>query len=390
MLKILVVFGTRPEAIKLAPVILAARPDKNLELRVCVTAQHREMLDQVLSFFEIAPDYDLNIMRPNQELTELTANILLGIKDILQRERPDVIVVQGDTVSAFAAALSAFYARIPVVHVEAGLRTYDLAAPFPEEAMRQLISRVTLAHCAPTQQNRDSLVNEGVPPESVVVTGNTIVDALCWARTKLSHHPPANLAEQLGASAAVLNGENKIILVTGHRRESFGQGMQNICMAIRNLAKRHPDLQLIYPVHPNPNVTAPVAKILNGLPNVHLIDPLDYPSFLYLMDRCYLIISDSGGVQEEAPAFGKPVLVTREVTERQEGIAIGIAKLVGADQQLIEIETERLLSDGAYYASFVQKPNPYGDGRAAERILRLMKEKISPDLGGRRDAAVRS
>ena len=371
-MKLLITFGTRPEAIKMAPVILAARSNPRYHTRICVTAQHRELLDQVLAFFSIVPDYDLDLMADNQHLSSLSAKILAGFKDVLQQERPDLVLVQGDTVSTFIASLAAFYERIPVAHVEAGLRTYELSAPFPEECMRQLVSRLAKLHFAPTEKNRDFLLAEGVSPECIFVTGNTVVDALHWTRNKLAELPSSYFTSLWGRARTAIESSDRLILVTGHRRESFGDGLRNICMALRRIAQRHPDVHILYPVHPNPNVSSLVEELLDNWGNIYLLQPLDYCSFVYLMNRSYMIITDSGGIQEEAPALNKPVLVTRFVTERQEGLDSGVARLVGTDQEKIVEEAELLLNSSSYYAKFAHRKNPYGSGNAAIQIMSIL------------------
>ncbi len=367
-LRVLSVFGTRPEAIKMAPVVRALEASARFESRVCVTAQHRGMLDQVLELFELAPDHDLDLMRENQTLPGLTARALTGIATVLESERPDVVLVQGDTTTTLAGALAAFYAGIPSGHVEAGLRTGDLAAPFPEEANRLLADRLASFYFVPTERCRDALAGEGVPPERIWLTGNTVVDALLWARERVRQAPLEVDREALGSAFPAVAGDARIVLVTGHRRESFGEGFQRICRALRTLAEKHPEVELVYPVHLNPRVQEPVRRTLAHLPNVHLLEPLAYAPFVRLMDRCAFLITDSGGLQEEAPALGKPVLVMREVTERPEGVEAGTARLVGTDPERIVAEAERLLADDAAYRAMSRAHNPFGDGRAAERI----------------------
>jgi UDP-N-acetylglucosamine 2-epimerase (non-hydrolysing) len=373
-MKLLISIGTRPEAIKMAPIIMAARSIPDVRVIVVATAQHREMLDQVLDLFSIVPDFDLDVMRENQDLAAVSSNILLGVRDVLEREKPDFVLVQGDTVSAFNTALAAFYSRTPVGHVEAGLRTYDLDAPFPEEAMRQLVTRLTTLHFAPTDRNRETLLAEGVLPDSVFVTGNTVIDALYWTRDRLRGIPASRFADNWGSARAAVESNRRLILVTGHRRETFGNGIRSICMALRRIAHDYPDVEIVYPVHRNPNILSPVTELLSCADNIHLLKPLDYCSFVYLMNRAHIIISDSGGVQEEAPALGKPVLVTRVVTERQEGIECGVVKLVGADQAAIIRETEQLLNSDSYYASFARRRNPYGNGDAAAQIVGILAD----------------
>jgi len=368
-MKVLVAFGTRPEAIKLAPVIhrLAAAPDR-FRTVVCVTAQHREMLDQVLAFFAIRPDRDLGLMRPDQTLPELTAAALPAMSAVLAAERPDLVVVQGDTTTTMATALAAFYARIPLAHVEAGLRTGDRFAPFPEEVNRRITSLVADLHFAPTARARDALLAEGVAPDRVHVTGNTVVDALLAARTRV--RPPG------GALAPLASDPRPLVLVTAHRRESFGAGLRAVCRAVRDLVERNPDLVVVLPVHLNPRVRAAVEEVLRASPacgtRLLLTEPVGYPDLVWLLDRCRLVLTDSGGIQEEAPTFRKPVLVMRDVTERPEGVAAGVARVVGTDRARIVAETERLLRDPAAYAAMAAAENPYGDGRAAERIVGVL------------------
>ena len=371
MKRIVIVFGTRPEAIKLCPLVreLKAYPGKCIS-RVWVTAQHRQMLDQVLGLFEIRPDFDLNIMTHDQTLARLTSRILENITELLEAERPDVVVVQGDTTTTFAVSLAAFYQRIPVAHVEAGLRTNNKYSPFPEEVNRVLTSHLADYHFAPTEWAKSNLIKEGIDPSRIEVTGNTVIDALLWVSDKLM---------KVNAHFEELNQVDfgkKIILVTGHRRESFGQGLINICDALKQIAEAHHEVELVYPVHLNPNVKGPVYDMLEGIPNIKLIPPLHYAPFVYLMNKCYLIISDSGGIQEEAPSLGKPVLVTRNNTERPEAIKAGTAILVGTDTKKITYETERLLKDEHRYLSISKKSNPYGDGKASKRIVDILLNHI--------------
>ncbi len=366
------VFGTRPEAIKMAPVVRALEASERFASRVCVTGQHRGMLDQVLELFELEPDHDLDLMRERQTLPDLTARALTGIAGVLEEERPDVVLVQGDTTTTLAGALAAFYAGIPSGHVEAGLRTGDLAAPFPEEANRTLTGRLATFHFAPTERCHRALVAEGVPAERVWRTGNTVVDALLWARERVRRTPLEADREALAGAYRAIAGDARMVLVTGHRRESFGAGFRGICRALRVLAEQHPEVEIVYPVHLNPRVREPVRRTLAELPNVHLLEPLGYAPFVRLMDRCAFLITDSGGVQEEAPALGKPVLVMREVTERPEGVEAGTARLVGTDPERIVAEAERLLADRAAYRAMSRAHGPFGDGRAAERIARAL------------------
>lgn len=383
MTKVLSVFGTRPEAIKMAPVVrqLAATP--GIDSKVCVTAQHRQMLDQVLDLFEIRPDHDLDIMKPGQSLSGLTSGILLRLEPVLTGFRPDLVLVHGDTTTTFATTLAAFYQQVPVGHVEAGLRTGNLYAPWPEEANRKLTGALAALHFAPTAVARDNLLAEGVPPGRIHVTGNTVVDALLHARDRLLADPAT-----LGAmdrQFPFLRPGAALVLVTGHRRENFGDGFDRICTAIRTLAQAFPDADFVYPVHLNPNVQGPVHRLLAGLANVHLIAPLDYLPFVYLMDRSRVILTDSGGIQEEAPSLGKPVLVMRDTTERPEAVAAGTVRLVGTDTGRIVQGVRTLLTDAAEYARMSVSHNPYGDGRAAGRIVRAVVEHFA---GTGRRAAV--
>ena len=367
-MKILLCFGTRPEAIKMAPVIHELKKQK-LDFKVCVTAQHREMLDQVLNFFELVPDYDLDLMQPNQTLNELSAKILKEIDLVLEKEQPELILVQGDTTSAAIVSLAAFHRRIKVGHVEAGLRTYNKAAPFPEEVNRQLTARIADLHFAPTTKAYSNLLKEQTPKEQLYITGNTVVDSLHWAIRKMESQP---LSEEIQKIKALLNPNKKMILVTGHRRENFGDGLIYICEALLELSERE-DVELIYPVHLNPNVTGPVQELLGNKTDIHLIAPVAYPSLLWLMQQCNLIISDSGGIQEEAPTFKKPVLVTREVSERMEGVEVGYSFLVGTDKNKIVAEAIRLLDN---LPDFSGIENPYGDGKAAFRIVEFLKNRF--------------
>ena len=367
--RLLIVFGTRPEAIKMAPIIVAARNDPRFHVTVCVTAQHREMMDQVLRVFEIEPDEDLHVMQHAQSVTEVIGTILQKLPAIISKHKPDVVLVQGDTATAFAGALAAFAAKIPVGHVEAGLRTYNLDAPFPEEALRQMITRVTTFHFSPTERNRDALLREGVAPETIQITGNTVIDALLHVKDRTAEAGAQALFAIWPQGLEILKNGKRVIVITGHRRESFGPPLQAMCGAISDLAGSYPDVEFVYPVHRNPNVDAPVKEALGKIPNVHLIAPLDYVPFVYLLNRSYFIISDSGGVQEEAPSLKKPVLVTRSVTEREEAVHCGAVKLVGTDRNKIVDAATALLDDPAELSSMVVEENPYGDGKAAIRIL---------------------
>lgn len=378
MIRVLSVFGTRPEAIKMAPVVreLEKRGDR-VESRICVTAQHRQMLDQVNHLFGIHPDIDLNVMTEDQALGELTSTVLAAITEMLRFERPDVVLVQGDTTTVFAAALASFYLRIPVGHVEAGLRTRDRYNPFPEEINRRLVGSLATYHFAPTQSACEALIGEGVSPGSITVTGNTVVDALLHV-VGLQNDPreEARLESQLASQHGLRLDARRLVLVTGHRRESFGRGFENICAALLDLAEEHAtDMRIVYPVHLNPNVRRPVNRLLSGVPNIQLIEPVDYYTFVYLMSKSSFILTDSGGVQEEAPSLGKPVLIMREKTERPEGIEAGTAKLVGTDRRRIFNAASRLLRDDQESARFACAENPFGDGHAAERIVEALLEK---------------
>ena len=371
-LKILTVVGTRPEAIKLAPVIMAIgeRSDR-LVSRVCATAQHREMLDQALSLFGIRPDYDLDIMRPNQSLAQVTARAVEGLDRVIAEERPTAVLVQGDTGTAFCGALAAYYHRVKVGHVEAGLRTGDKYAPFPEEINRRLVTQLADYHFAPTDHARATLLAEGVAADAVFVTGNTVIDALLWMRERVRQSPPALPDGLAGAIAG-----RQLILVTGHRRESFGQGFEDICTAIHDVAESCAEAVFVYPVHLNPNVREPVNRILRGHPRIHLLEPVAYPVFVWLMDRAEIVLTDSGGVQEEAPSLGKPVLVMRETTERPEGIEAGNARLVGVQRERIAAELTHLLRHPEERASMGHARNPYGDGSAAPRIVATLAQVL--------------
>ncbi len=377
-LKVLVVFGTRPEAIKMAPVVIALMQCEGIETRVCVTAQHREMLDQVLDLFGIVPDQDLDLMQPGQDLFDITAKALISLRDVLRQERPDMVLVHGDTTTCFTAALAAFYAGIAIGHVEAGLRTGDLTAPFPEEANRTLTGRLASLHFAPTQGAADNLLREGVAQDSIYITGNTVIDALLMVRDKVAGYPAAHWRELLGETLhdRIVDPARKLILITGHRRENFGQGFIDLCSALRELASRYGDWDLLYPVHLNPNVQQPVYELLAGLPNVHLIEPQEYAPFVWLMDRCDLILTDSGGIQEEGPSLGKPVLVMRDVTERPEAVAAGTVKLVGTNQQAIVSSVEELFCNDALYEKMSEAHNPYGDGKACARIASILEQEF--------------
>lgn len=366
MKKVLAIFGTRPEAIKMAPVVLELKRSERLDTRVCVTAQHRGMLDQVLELFEIAPDHDLNVMQENQSLEGLTARVLTGVGRILDEERPDIVLVHGDTTTTLAAALAAFYRRLPLGHVEAGLRSGSLSAPWPEEMNRRVTTLATRYHFAPTEQSKLNLLAEGVPEAHIHVTGNTVIDALLQTVEKSRN-------SQVRARFPFLAEGRPLILVTGHRRENFGQGFENICHALREIADAFP-VQIVYPVHPNPNVRGPVEALLADHDHIHLIDPLDYEPFVALMELSHFIITDSGGVQEEAPSLGKPILVMRDTTERPEAVDAGTVILVGTDARRIVAEAGRLLTDENHYSRMSQAINPYGDGQAAKRIRAVIED----------------
>jgi len=380
-MKTMLVFGTRPEAIKMAPLVKALQGEPTMQVTVCVTAQHRQMLDQVLNLFEIYPDHDLDVMRPGQDLYDVTGNMLLGLRPVLAAERPDWVLVHGDTSTTLAASLAAYYARIPVAHVEAGLRTGNKLSPFPEEINRRLTGAVADLHFAPTAAARANLLAEGVSPQAIHVTGNTVIDALLDVAGKLRRSPAlqAEMAQRFG----FLDPAKKLVLVTGHRRENFGIGFDNICHALADIAAAHDDVEVLYPVHLNPNVRRPVAEILasRGLSNVHLIDPVDYLPFVHLMDRSHFILTDSGGVQEEAPSLGKPVLLMRDTTERPEAVEAGTVRLVGTERAAIVREAGRLLRDHGAYQAMARAHNPYGDGRAVGRIMSQIN-KLKVGEGG--------
>lgn len=370
MKKILTVFGTRPEAIKMAPLVLALEADSRFDSKVCVTAQHREMLDHVLELFNIKPDFDLDIMKSGQTLNDVTTLILKGLKPILEDFKPNLVLVHGDTATTFAAALTAYYQKIKVGHVEAGLRTGNIYSPWPEEANRKLTSAITNLYFAPTLSSKENLLSENVPESSIAVTGNTIIDALFLVRKKL--HDDSYLSLALDSEFSYLDSCKKLILVTGHRRESFGGGFERICEALKQIAQKHPEVQILYPVHLNPNVQEPVNRLLSGLENIFLISPQEYLPFCYLMDKSFIILTDSGGIQEEAPSLGKPVLLMREITERPEAVDAGTVKLVGTDVDLITSEVDNLLSDPDQYNIMSFSHNPYGDGLACKRIIEFL------------------
>lgn len=370
MKKILSVFGTRPEAIKMAPLVKYLHADSRFNSKVCVTAQHREMLDQVLDIFSIVPDFDLNLMKPGQNLQTITSDILIKLPKIFDEFKPDIVLVHGDTTTSISAALSAFYKQIPVGHVEAGLRTGNILSPWPEEANRKLTSSITKLHFAPTNHSKQNLLDENINNESIFVTGNTVIDALFLAKDIISKDK--KLMDKLAKKFNYIDSDKKLILVTGHRRESFGDGFERICESIKHIALDNSDVQIVYPVHLNPNVQEPVKRLLSKLNNVFLIEPLDYLPFIYLMDKCHIILTDSGGIQEEAPSIGKPVLVMRETTERPEAIKAGTVKLVGTDSKKIIENTQLLLDDSSIYEAMSFAHNPYGDGHASKRICDIV------------------
>ena len=375
MKKILLVFGTRPEAIKMAPLVKAFQKDtEHFETRVCVTAQHRQMLDQVLEVFGITPEYDLNIMAPNQDLYDITAKVLMGLREVLKDFRPDTVLVHGDTTTSMAASLAAFYMQIPVGHVEAGLRTYNMLSPWPEEMNRQVTDRICTYYFAPTEQSKKNLLQENIDEKKIFITGNTVIDALLMAVDIISSTSgmEEKIAKEFQEKGYTV-GNREYILVTGHRRENFGEGFLHICKAIKELAALHPDMDIVYPVHLNPNVQKPVYELLSGVDNVYLISPLDYLPFIYAMQHSTLLLPDSGGVQEEAPSLGKPVLVMRDTTERPEAVEAGTVKLVGTDAEAIVSNVTALLQDKEMYKRMSETHNPYGDGQACERIMAALR-----------------
>lgn len=372
MKKILLVFGTRPEAIKMAPLAIALKTLNNeFETKVCVTGQHREMLDQVLNLFDLETDFDLNLMKPGQTLADITSGVLQGLNKVFDDWVPDIILVHGDTATTFAASLAAYYHKIEVGHVEAGLRTGNIYSPWPEEANRKLTSVLTTYHFAPTQISYDNLIKENIDPINIVITGNTVIDALLTVKEKVEtdQDMQARFAKQFD----FLDANKKLVLVTGHRRENFGKGFEDICLALANIAKKNPDVQIVYPVHLNPNVQKPVNELLSGIDNIKLIEPQDYLPFVYLMNKSYLILTDSGGIQEEAPSLGKPVLVMRDTTERPEAVSAGTVKLVGTDPVVIEDSVMELLENQDLYKKMTEAHNPYGDGTACQQIINFLK-----------------
>lgn len=369
MIKALVIFGTRPEAIKMAPLVKALQREQNINIKICATAQHRQMLDQVLDFFEIKPDYDLDLMKPDQNLYTITADIIVGLKLVLEDFKPDFVFVHGDTTTTMAASIAGFYSGAKICHIEAGLRTNNKYAPFPEEINRQVTGRIADFHFAPTETSKNNLLKENVAENTIVVTGNTVIDALIESSERVEQIEDA----EINALKKIVDRSKKLILVTGHRRENHGEGFISICEALKTIAENK-DVQIIYPVHLNPNVQKPVYDILSGIDNIHLIKPLSYPAFVWLMKYSYLIITDSGGVQEEAPSLGKPVLVMRETTERPEAVDVGTVILVGTDQQKIVSECRDLLNSTEKYQRMSALHNPYGDGKACERIVGFIKK----------------
>lgn len=379
MKKVLLTFGTRPEAIKMAPLVNALKSTNEFHVMVAVTAQHREMLDRVLNLFNIDPDFDLDIMKTGQDLYGVTTSVLTGMRSILEKVNPDMMLVHGDTATTFAASLSAFYSDVKIGHVEAGLRTFNLLSPWPEEANRQLTSRLATLHFAPTSQNKRDLLSEGVTAEDIVVTGNTVIDALKWVVLKVETSAGARARIQADLAVSGLNinlAATKYVLVTGHRRENFGSGFINICKALKDLALKFPNIHFVYPVHLNPNVQKPVRELLCNINNIHLIEPLGYESFVWLMQHSHFILTDSGGVQEEAPGLGKPVLVMRDTTERVEAVEAGTVKLVGTSQSEIIKWASTLLECPQTYATMAKASNPYGDGKACQKIIASLRQKL--------------
>ncbi|MBI3772788.1 MAG: UDP-N-acetylglucosamine 2-epimerase (non-hydrolyzing) [Gammaproteobacteria bacterium] len=374
MKQILLVFGTRPETIKLASLIRTLNKRPNFDVKICVTGQHREMLDHALALFGITPDYDLDLMRIDQDLTSITTGVLNGLNKVLDQISPDIMLVHGDTTTAMAASLAAFYRQIPIAHVEAGLRTWNIKSPWPEEANRRIVSTLATLHFAPTKQAWQNLVQEGIRHDRIIITGNTVIDTLLMMTQEIGLDK--SLQIQLLAQFSFLDPDKRLILVTGHRRENFGDKFKSFCNALRMLSERHPEIQIVYPVHLNPQVKRPVHANLENLPNVYLLDPLDYRPFIYLMSRAYLIITDSGGIQEEAPSLGKPVLVVRDATERPEAIEAGTAKLVGTERDFIVAAVEELLNDPSEYSRMARAHNPFGDGKASVRIVDVLMTEL--------------
>lgn len=378
--KILIVFGTRPEAIKMAPLVKAFQNNaSDFEMKICVTAQHREMLDQVMEIFDIKPDFDLNLMKKNQDLYDVTSNILLSFKSVLREFVPDVVLVHGDTTTTFSVALASYYQKISVGHVEAGLRTNNIYSPWPEEGNRKLTGALANFHFAPTAKSKENLLLENIPENKIIVTGNTVIDALFLIMDRINKNTElkSSIHSQITAELPNIDLDgSKIVLITGHRRENFGDGFINICEAIKELAIKYPATHFVYPVHLNPNVQKPVKDLLSGIKNIRLIEPLSYLSFIYLMSKSYLVLTDSGGIQEEAPSLGKPVLVMRETTERPEALEAGTVQLVGTDKALIVEKVSQLIENSEYHDKMSQAVNPYGDGKACEKIIEFLKTKI--------------
>jgi len=378
MKKVMLVFGTRPEAIKMAPLCHAFLAEKELDIIICVTAQHREMLDQVMDIFDLTADIDLNLMKKGQDLFDISCSVMLKMRDVLSTHKPDIVLVHGDTTTSMATSMACFYSRVAVGHIEAGLRTHDINAPFPEEFNRRVVGSVSNIHFAPTALSKQNLIDEKINPSTILVTGNTVIDSLYWVLDKLRSNPSENerINMLIGKYLSFDWLNSKYVLITGHRRENFGDGFLNICEAISSLAAKHPEVNFVYPVHLNPNVQDPVNRLLSNFNNVHLIPPLDYLPFVSLLNNCYLVLTDSGGIQEEAPSLGKPVLVMREVTERPEAIDAGTVKLVGASKVNIVSSINKLLIDSDCYQSMSHAHNPYGDGKACKRIVKNIKEVL--------------
>ncbi|CUU68123.1 UDP-N-acetylglucosamine 2-epimerase [Campylobacter hyointestinalis] len=374
MKKVLLVFGTRPEAIKMAPLVKEFQKQEEIITKVCVTAQHRQMLDQVLDIFGIDPDFDLNVMKEGQDLYDITTNVLLGMREIFREFKPDIMLVHGDTSTTFSASLAAFYSKIKIGHVEAGLRTHNIYSPWPEEANRQLTGVLANYHFAPTVNSKDNLIRENKNSDSIIITGNTVIDALFLALHEIQNNQylKSKILNAINEVYAI-NQSRKFILVTGHRRENFGNGFINICEALKTIALNNPDIDIVYPVHLNPNVQKPVNEILANIKNIYLVKPLEYEKFVYLMSKSYFIITDSGGIQEEAPSLGKPVLVTRDTTERPEALEAGTVKLVGSEKKLIIEEAQKLINDSMEYEKMSMSHNPYGDGSACKKIVEFIK-----------------
>ncbi len=376
MKKILIIFGTRPEAIKMAPLVKLFQEENNIITKVCVTAQHREMLDQVLDIFDIKPDYDLNLMKKSQDLYDITSSVLLGIKDVLKNETPDYVLVHGDTTTSMCASLSSFYEKIPICHIEAGLRTNNILSPWPEEMNRQITARLATYHFAPTQESKQNLINEGITDKNIIVTGNTVIDALLYISNKIKNDNKIEkkIEEKLIQSGMKTVFKRKTILVTGHRRENLGKGFVNICKALKYIAESNESVDIVYPVHLNPNVYNTIHKMLSRSKNIYLIKPVEYLPFVYLMQKSHFIITDSGGIQEEAPSLGKPVLVTRDTTERPEAIKSGTVKLVGTNTEKIIREAQNLLNNQVDYKKMSSAHNPYGDGKSSKKIIKFFKK----------------